>query len=139
MIIISHNAMGQLNSFVFLMWPQHAACGILVSRPGIEPTPSIVKTQNPKHLTPRGVPKSDVLIYLIIFDCISTLVASLFPNQGSNPDPWQVRVQSPNHWTTREFPEQFCCSHCGCVQLVSRLGCWPAYLGPFIPTYPSVG
>ena len=71
------------------MWPQHAACGILVPRPGIEPTPSVVKTQNPKHLTPRGVPKTDVLIYLIIFDCILTLVAFLFPNQGSNPDPWQ--------------------------------------------------
>ena len=71
------------------MWPQHAACGILVPRPGIEPAPSVVKTQNPKHLTPRGVPKTDVLIYLIIFDCISTLVAFLFPNQGSNPDPWQ--------------------------------------------------
>ena len=41
--------------FVFV-WPRHAACGILVSRPGIEPGPLAVKARSPNHWTARKFP-----------------------------------------------------------------------------------
>ena len=49
--------------FVFLFvcfWPHCAACGILSPRPGIEPTPSAVKTQSPNHWTAREFPQTHV-------------------------------------------------------------------------------
>ena len=46
-----------INFFLFF-WPCCAACGILVSRPGIEPRPSAVKPQSPKHWTTREFPTS---------------------------------------------------------------------------------
>ena len=42
--------------FVCFIWLHLAACGILVSRPGIEPGPSAVKVQHPNHWTTRGFP-----------------------------------------------------------------------------------
>ena len=42
--------------YVFI-WPQHAACGILVPRPGIEPVPPEVEAQSPNHRTAREVPQ----------------------------------------------------------------------------------
>ena len=40
--------------FIYLFWPRHTACGILVPRPGIEP--SAVKVQSPNHWTTREFP-----------------------------------------------------------------------------------
>ena len=37
----------------YFFWPHHAACGILVPRPGVEPRPSAVKAQSPNHWTAR--------------------------------------------------------------------------------------
>ena len=34
---------------VFLFWPHHTACGILVPPPGIKPRPSAVTVQSPNH------------------------------------------------------------------------------------------
>ena len=39
-----------------LFWPHHAACGILVPRPG----PPAVEAQCPKHWTCRGIPKGGI-------------------------------------------------------------------------------
>ena len=44
-------------SFLFLFWPCHAACGILVPRPGIEPGPSEVRMWHcPNSGPPRNSP-----------------------------------------------------------------------------------
>ena len=42
--------------FSFLLATPHAACGILVPQPGVEPVPLAVETQSPKHWTTREVP-----------------------------------------------------------------------------------
>ena len=41
----------------FFTWPHHAACGILVSWPGIEPELSALKARNPNQgTTSQGSP-----------------------------------------------------------------------------------
>ena len=40
----------------FCFWPCHAACGILVPQPGIEPMPPAVEVQSPNHWTAREFP-----------------------------------------------------------------------------------
>ena len=42
----------EVRSF-FFFWPHCVPCGILVSQPGIEPTPSAVKARSPNHWTAR--------------------------------------------------------------------------------------
>ena len=42
--------------FLFFFWLSHAACGILVPRPGIEPGVVAVKAPSPNHWTTREVP-----------------------------------------------------------------------------------
>ena len=43
--------------FFLIFWPHHAACGILVPRPGIEPTPPAVEARSPNHWTAREAPR----------------------------------------------------------------------------------
>ena len=48
-----------LHLFIFIylyFWPRHAAWGISVPRPGIEPRPFTVKAQSPNHWTTREFP-----------------------------------------------------------------------------------
>ena len=40
----------------YFFWPCHAACGILVPRPGIEPAPPSLEAQSLNHWTAREVP-----------------------------------------------------------------------------------
>ena len=40
----------------FIFWPHHAACRILVPRPGIKPVPPAVETWSLNHWTAREVP-----------------------------------------------------------------------------------
>ena len=40
----------------FSFWPHYAPCGILVSWPGIDLTPSVVEVQSPNHWNTREVP-----------------------------------------------------------------------------------
>ena len=40
----------------FSFWPHYAPCGILVSWPGIDLTPSVVEAQSPNHWNTREVP-----------------------------------------------------------------------------------
>ena len=42
--------------FLFLFWPCHTTCGVLVSQPGIEPMPPAVEAQSLNHWTAREVP-----------------------------------------------------------------------------------
>ena len=42
--------------FIFIFWPLHVACGILVPRPGIKPILPWIRTWNPNHWTAREVP-----------------------------------------------------------------------------------
>ena len=42
--------------FFSLFWPHHVACRILVSRPGIEPTPPAVEALSLNRWTAKGVP-----------------------------------------------------------------------------------
>ena len=44
------------NFYVFIFWATPPKNGILVRRPGIEPSPSAVKTQSPNHWTAREFP-----------------------------------------------------------------------------------
>ena len=41
----------------FFLWPCHAACGILVPQPGIEPTPPVLEVLSLNHWATREVPK----------------------------------------------------------------------------------
>ena len=40
----------------FFFWPHPAACGILLSRPGIEPVPPALEAWSLNHRTAREVP-----------------------------------------------------------------------------------
>ena len=48
--------------FFFLIWPCCEACGILVSRPGIEPLVSALEAWSPNHWIAREVPGCCILI-----------------------------------------------------------------------------
>ena len=39
--------------FIYLFWPHHASCGILVSQPGIEPAPPAMEKWSLNHWTTR--------------------------------------------------------------------------------------
>ena len=41
---------------IFISWPCHVACGILVPQPGIEPMPPEVEGQSLNHWTTMEVP-----------------------------------------------------------------------------------
>ena len=43
-------------TFFFFPWSHHAACGILVRQPGIEPGPSAVKARSPNYCATREAP-----------------------------------------------------------------------------------
>ena len=47
--------------FYVLIWPYHAAFGILAPRPGMEPEPPAVEARSPNHWTTREVPYTDFL------------------------------------------------------------------------------
>ena len=55
----------------FFFWLHHAACGILVPPPGIEPGPSAVKALSPNHWTarefPQGTPLSNLFFKINLF------------------------------------------------------------------------
>ena len=44
--------------FIFIFWPCHTACGILVPRPGTEPVPPAAETQSLNNWTAREVPEN---------------------------------------------------------------------------------
>ena len=48
-------------TFFFFFWPHHAACGILVPRPGIEPRPPTVEAWSPNHWTARELPTRNIV------------------------------------------------------------------------------
>ena len=54
----SHLADGHGECLSFFFWPHCTTCGILVPRPGIEPTSSAVEARSLKHWTAREVPVS---------------------------------------------------------------------------------
>ena len=51
--------LSQQNIFFFLIvWLHHMACGLSVSRPGMEPTPPALEAESPNHWTAREVTKN---------------------------------------------------------------------------------
>ena len=48
---------GLESKLFFFFWPHHTACGILIPRPGIDPTPPAVEAPSLNHWTTRDVPK----------------------------------------------------------------------------------
>ena len=48
----------RIQEVYFFFWLCRVACGILVQPPGIEPGPSAVRAQSPKHWTAREFPRS---------------------------------------------------------------------------------
>ena len=52
----------------FIFWLCHAACGILVTWPGIEPAPPALEAQSLNHRTTREIAPDQFLnIYLFFF------------------------------------------------------------------------
>ena len=47
-------------------WPRYTACGILVSRPQIEPQLAALEVQSPNHWTKREFPITKVLIWFVL-------------------------------------------------------------------------
>ena len=43
--------------FIYLLWPCHVACGILVPQPGIEPMPPALEACCLNHRTSREAPR----------------------------------------------------------------------------------
>ena len=69
------------------------ARGILVSQPGIEPAPLVLKTQNLNHWT-MGKPSTTILKRLpspahIIHTLLQTEVCSLYLKHGSESQGWE--------------------------------------------------
>ena len=58
------------NVFIYF-WPQHAACGILVPPPGIEPAPPAVEAQALNFWTTRGVPYISNNITFVVYKVFS--------------------------------------------------------------------
>ena len=50
---------------LLFVWLHHAACGILVPQPGIEPAPPAVAARSCNHWTAREVPGFSVLILML--------------------------------------------------------------------------
>ena len=48
--------------FVFIFWLHHAAFGILVPQPGIEPSPPALEAQSLNHWTTREVPYYTIIL-----------------------------------------------------------------------------
>ena len=65
------NLMPYFFEFVFLFWPPHMACGILVLQPGLEPEPLAVKVQGPNHWTTREFPNLVIFFFLLLGPLIS--------------------------------------------------------------------
>ena len=59
--------------FVWVSWPIHAACKILLPPPGIEPVPSAVKVQSSNHWTTREFPP---IFFFFFFFTVPVLVAA---------------------------------------------------------------
>ena len=56
-ILVKRQRLSEWNFyFLFIFWPCHASCGILVPQPGIEPGPSAMKVQSPNRWTARELP-----------------------------------------------------------------------------------
>lgn len=45
------------NSSFLLFWPHHVACGVLLSQPGIKPTPPVLAAWSLNHWTTCEVPR----------------------------------------------------------------------------------
>ena len=56
---------------LFLLWLHHAACGMLVSQPGMEPAPPTVKILSPNHWTTRDVPRVPGPVRTVPLPCSS--------------------------------------------------------------------
>ena len=71
-------------------WPCLSACGILVPRPGIEPTPSAVKAPSPNHWTARDIPGityfDDFLICGLAFHRLRDIRHGTGLLHGDHPD-----------------------------------------------------
>ena len=52
----SHSLVKLFVCLFLVFWPHHAACGILVPLPGIEPVPPAVKVWSLNHWTTREIP-----------------------------------------------------------------------------------
>ena len=76
-------------------WLYHAACGILVPQPGIEPTPPALEVQSLNRTGPRGEPLSSQFALTLVFftggSCKARDLGSIpgsgrFPGEGNgNP------------------------------------------------------
>ena len=53
------------NIYLFIMWPYHVACGILVSWPGIESVRLAMNLQSYNHWTTTEFPAKDILMHKI--------------------------------------------------------------------------
>ena len=62
-------AKGQRKKIFFFFWPHHAACGVLVPRPGIEPRHPAVETQSLNHWTAREVPRENFFMFKFSLSC----------------------------------------------------------------------
>ena len=56
-----------IKNLFFIFWLCHAACGILVSWPGIEPAPPALEAQSLNHWTMREVAPNQFLNPLFFF------------------------------------------------------------------------
>ena len=64
---------------IFFFWPRHAACGILVPRPGMEPVPPAVEARSLNRWTTREVPANTVWLCMPCNLCASIMSVSCFP------------------------------------------------------------
>ena len=78
-----------------MFWPCHAACGILVPRPGIKPTSSALEAQNLNHWTTREVPQN------------KEMMRGALDGEGTEGGIFEksVEVENSNSWESLEVLE----------------------------------
>ena len=117
--------------YLFIFWPCHAACGILVPRPGIKPMLPAVEARSPKPLDRQGRPEPQPRGSEPSAFCSPTLrdpwerlkrILQALRVAGSQ-DTWVLHPSLPPdpHVTLLELPPSLCL----CYKVVGRV--WTAW------------
>ena len=83
----SHSLVKLFVCLFLVFWPHHAACGILVPLPRIEPAPPAVKVRSLNHWTTREIPRFLLCVALCQISLLSLRrIFVAFRDHPGNPE-----------------------------------------------------